>query len=289
MKAQQIMYNVEKRYLAYGQDFYLLGRVVGYTKGLSMDFNGAYDVRHLKLWGRAMMKPYGILDQRAKEKEEARTFALGFQAPRDIAGAVQGALYYLDPTKADNLMIYLPQMRRVRKMTSSDTQDPIMGQDQIYDDNEGWMQKLSPTRYPYKFEVIDEREFLVMAPTIDGAEYIASKGMEFRNVRLERRPIYVVKLTQLDPSYVYGHRIFYIDKETFVYYHVENYDRKGRLYRTWDGNYGWMPEMGSLNWAGSFILMRDHIDTHSSVEQPYEVPAQWGRGDVSIEGFMKAK
>ena len=113
------------------------------------------------------------------------------------------------------------------------------------------MQKLSPNRYPYKFEVIDEREFLVMAPTVDGAEYIASKGMEFRNVRLERRPIYVVKLTQLDPSYVYGHRIFYIDKETFLYYHVENYDRKGRLYRTWDGNYGWMPEMGDLNWCGT--------------------------------------
>ena len=131
MKAQQIMYNVEKRYLGYGQDFFLIGRIVGFTKNLNMDFNGAYEVRHLRLWGRAMMKPYGVFDQRAKEKQEVKTFAFSFDAPRDIAGAVESALYYLDPSKPDSLMIYLPSMRRVRKMTSSDTQDPIMGQDQI--------------------------------------------------------------------------------------------------------------------------------------------------------------
>jgi hypothetical protein len=150
------------------------------------------------------------------------------------------------------------------------------------------MQKLSPSRYPYKFEIVEEREFLVPAPTLDGAEYISKSG-EFRNVKMERRPLYVVKLTQLDPNYVYKYRIFYIDKETFNYYHIENYDRKDRLYRTWDGNYSFFPEMGATTWSGSFILMRDHIDSHSSVEQPYMLPAQWTRSDVSIEGFMKAK
>ena len=166
-----------------------------------------------------------------------------------------------------------------------------MGQDQIYDDNEGWMQKLSPTRYPYKFEVLEEREFLVPAPTVDGSGYWASKGVELRNLKMVRRPMYVVKLTQLDPNYVYGSRIFYIDKETFNFYHNEFFDQKGRLYRAWDGNYGWFPEMGMFaSWASSFILMRDFIDLHSGIERPYQIPAFWNRKDVSLKGLMmKAK
>jgi hypothetical protein len=287
-KAQEVMYNVEKRYLSFGLDFFLIGRIIGFTKNLKMDFDGSYEVRHCRLAGRAQLPPLGYFDNRAKDRGEAKTFVMDFPGPRDIAGTAQSALYYLDPEKADQLMVYIPSMRRVRKMTATDTQDPIMGMDQIYDDNEGWMQKLSPTRYPYKFEIVEEREFLVPAPTLDGAEYITKSG-EFRNVKMERRPMYVVKLTQLDPNYVYKYRLFYIDKETFNYYHIENYDRKDRLYRTWDGNYSFFPEMGTTTWSGSFILMRDHIDAHSSVEQPYMLPAQWNRSDVSIEGFMKAK
>ena len=110
---------------------------------------------------------------------------------------------------------------------------------------------------------------------------------EFRNMKFERRPMYVVKLTQMDPNYVYGYRIFYIDKETFMYHYVENYDQKGRLYRTIDGVYGFFPEMGAYSWAGALLLMKDHIDLHSGVQQPYQLPAFWTRRDVSLRGLVK--
>ncbi|MBI5445967.1 MAG: DUF1329 domain-containing protein [Deltaproteobacteria bacterium] len=284
-KAQEIMYNVEKRPLGWEQNFYIIGGLFGITSGLKLDFNSVYEVSHVRLAGRTIIEPYGWFDKRAKERDEFKTFLFGFLSPRDVAGVYQQALYSNDPTTADQLMIYIPSMRRVRKMSATDTQDPVMGQDQIYDDNEGWMQKLSPTRYPYKFEVVEEREYLVPAPTADGAEYISSKGFEFRNVRMERRPMYVVKLTQQDPNYVYGHRLFYIDAETFNYYHIENYNQKAKLYRTWDGNYGWFPDMGMFAWAGMLNLMRDHIDVHSGVQQPYQLPAFWDRDDVSMKSM----
>ena len=103
-----------------------------------------------------LAEPFGWFDNRAQEREEFKTFVMGFSSPRDVAGAAQSALYYLDINTMDQLMMYLPSLRRIRKMSATDSQDPIMGQDQIYDDNEGWMQKLSPTRYPYTFEVIEE-------------------------------------------------------------------------------------------------------------------------------------
>ncbi len=35
-------------------------------------------------------------------------------------------------------MMFIPSLRRVRKMSATDTQGSVMGQGQIYDDNEGW-------------------------------------------------------------------------------------------------------------------------------------------------------
>lgn len=286
-KAQQIMYDIEKRYLAWGGNYYILSFVHGYTKSLNNDFYGLYDVMHIRLAGRVTAEPYGWLDERAEERGEFKHFLFGFQDPRDVAGTVQSALYFLDKDKADQLMLYIPSLRRIRKMSATDTQDPIMGQDQIYDDTEGWSQKLSPNRYPYKYEILEEREFLVPAPTLDGAEYISSEGLEFRNMKFERRPLYVIKLTQLDDNYVYGHRIFYVDQETFNFYHVENYDQKGRLYRTFDANYSFFPEMGASSWSGMLELMRDHVDKHSALFQSYQLPAFWNRDDISLKGIMR--
>ena len=286
-KAQEVMYNLEKRALGWEQNYFISSTVNGFTKNLRSDFKGRYEVSHLRLSGRTIMEPYGYFDKRAEGRGEFKCFIFGFQAPRDVAGTVQSALFYESPETTDQLMMFIPSLRRVRKMSATDTQDPVMGQDQIYDDNEGWTQKLSPNRYPYEYEILEEREFLVPAPTLDGAEYISSEKLEFRGLKFERRPIYVVKLTQLDPNYVYGHRIFYIDKETFNFYHIENYDQKGRLYRTVDLNYGFFPEMGAITWSGMINLMRDHLDLHSACFQSYQLPAFWSRRDVSLKGLLR--
>lgn len=288
-KAQQIMYNVERRALSWEFCMTIIGHINSFNKNLKLDFDAEILVHAARLAKRSLMSPYGWFDERAKKRGEFKQDLFAFTAPRDYAGMTQESIYFLDPNKTDQYMMYIPSLRRVRKWTATDSQDPIAGQDLIYDDKEGFLQRLSPTHYPYKCEILEEREYLVWAPTVDGAEYVSSNGMELRNVRMERRPIYVVKLTQLDPNYVYRQRIFYVDKETFLYYHIANYDQKGRLYRTWEQNYGWFPEMGMFSWHGSWILMRDHIDSHSCLGLYFQVPSFWNRENLSLEGFIKQK
>jgi hypothetical protein len=286
-KAQQIMADVIRRSLMWGGNFWMIGPSYGFNKNLKMDFDGVEEVKHMQLAGRTLMPPYGFFDDRAKKQGELKTYLFNFNAPRDVAGVCQSALFYLSPDRVDQLMLYIPSLRRVRKMTATDAQDPIAGKDAIYDDTEGFNQKLSPTRNPYKYEVLEEREYLIPAPSWDGSEYISSKGYEYRNVKFERRPMYVVKMTQLDPNYVYSYRILYIDKELLLYTHIENYDRKGRLYRTWDMNYSFFPEMGGASWHGSFINSRDYVDKHSSLNVFYEFPAFYSREDMSLAGMIK--
>ncbi len=287
-KAQQIMQNVEKRALQFGADMYQTSVTFGYNKKLEQDYSSGYVVVQANLAGR-VYAPVGWFDARAKEKGESKAIHLDFLSPRDMAGSAYSSLYYLDPNKNDQMMMYVSSMRRVRKMSSTDTQDPLPGADQCYDDQEGFTQRLSPTRYPYAYEVVEEKEFLIPCNTDDGSEYIATPSLEHRNVKFERRPMYVVKLKQLDKNYIYGQRIFYIDKETFLYYSIENYDQKGRLYRTWDNTLSWWPEMGMFSWTGNVILQRDHIDLHSTFYQPHTIPAFPTRSQLSLEGILKAK
>jgi len=116
--------------------------------------------------------------------------------------------------------------------------------------------------------VLDEREFLVPSYTLTGEEYFDSKSQFlWRNLTFERRPVYVVEMEQLDSTYVYSKRTYYIDKETFLILGAEYYDRKGRLWRTNNILYGFFPDMGILMWAaGSYF---DHIDVHTTIEQDF--------------------
>ena len=282
-KAQQIMQNLEKRYMNFNNNQWQFAFGYGYDGNLQNDYKTIYSVLNLALSGR-VDKPVGFLDERAESVGEYKTVKLNLHAPRDIAGSAYTQLFYLDPKKSDQVMMYISSIRRVRKLSSTDTQDPQSGSDVPYDDNEGFSQRLSPTRFPYTFKIIDEREYLLPAVCYDGSEYIESKTKAHMNLKFERRPLYVVELTQLDPNYVYSKRIFYIDKETFLHYSVLNYDQKGRLYRTWDHNLTFFPEMGAWAQCFSLVLVRDHVDHHTTTYQPYTLPAFPTRSDMRLMG-----
>lgn len=286
-KAQQIMYNVERRYIDNEGNSCIVGWNNGFNKNLRSDLFSPYTGVQLRLAGRCLIPPYGWFDNRAQERREYRAFVMTFHGPRDIAGTVLQACYFINPDQMDQNMMFIPSLRRIRKMSATDTQDPVMGSDVIYDDTTGFAQKLSPKRYPFKYKVIEEREYLYPAYTEDGAEYVTSEKQEFRNMKFERRPLYVVELTQLDPNYIYAKRIIFVDKESFCFPHLDNYDQKGRLYRTYDTIFSFYPEMGMFYAFGGLVLMTDHIDSHSSWHQCYQIPAYWGRGDVNLAALAK--
>jgi hypothetical protein len=284
-KAIQIMYNWEKRYLG-TESYFLIEWARGYDKRLKEDYDGSAMVWRLKLNGRATMPPYGWFDERARARGEDLTFLLYILGPRDQYGNVIATTKFQGLNDYDQFLLYLAMFRRVRKLSGTDTQDIAAGSDWIYEDYEGFAQKLSPNRFPYKYEVIGEREYLLPSYSEDGAEYIGSKGVELRNFKFERRPCYVVQMTQLDKGFVYGKRIFYIDAETFLWRHVQNFDQKGRLYRSADLCAAFVPEMGNL-WM-QYLYGSDHLDYHGTMLQPYVVPAEWiTRDHVSMRNIVK--
>ena len=183
-------------------------------------------------------------------------------------------------------MVYVPSLRRIRKMTATDSQDPLG--DLAYDDTNHLQQKITPKKYPYKFDIIAEREYLFPIAVNTGKAWIDSKnGYALREVQFMRRPCYVLQLTQLDRNYLYSKRIIYIDKENFMCQHSANYDKKGQLYRTQLYTMVWMPEIGQMVPFGTQTMQFDHIDEHATFQVQFTLPGAFDRVDFSMRGLIK--
>jgi len=282
-KAQQILYNWIYRCDKQQSNGTNFADSRGFDKNLKQDSQGLMQYIAVGLAGRAILPPYGWYDENAKARGEAWALSGQTVYPREAAGTMIMNIYYLDPMKPDTSFIYLPSMRRVRKLSTTDTQDPLPLAglvDMIGDDQNSFTQKISPTVYPYKIELIAEREYLVFSPDIDGSEYLTSKNLEYRNTKFERRPIYVLQLTSLDKNYVYSKRILYIDKEFFLIHQTENYDKKGRLYRSCYSRPAWYgPYIGQMGWS-NYQFYFDYVDLHSTIYMDLEVPANYTREDL---------
>jgi len=285
-KAQQVYYNFEKTINNFEENYLLTGEGLAFDKNLTVDKYNKYERRMVKLMGRSFMAPFGWYDERAEKRGEFNADTVMIYEPRANRGLVTMLLRYDDINKLDPMMMYLPQMRRIRKMSSSDTQDP--SGDAAYDDMGFLRQKITPKRYPYTFEIIGEREYLLPWSYNAGKAWVDSKnGYALRDISFMRRPCYVLQMTQQDPNYIYSKRIYYMDAEMFLPSQAEFYDQKGRLYRTYNIARSFLPESGQVLSHGMPAWQVDYIDSHSSIQVLTVVPAHWSRTDFNMQNLIK--
>ncbi|MEW6184305.1 MAG: DUF1329 domain-containing protein, partial [Thermodesulfobacteriota bacterium] len=152
-KAIQVLYNWEKRYLL-PENYWAIQIGCGYDKNLKLDFNASNEAWFLRLNGRCVIHPFGWYDERAQKRRETRGVIFHQLSPRDSYGNVVNFTSFEDLKDFDQFLLYIAQLRRVRKLSGTDTQDIAVGQDVIYEDFEGFSQKLSPFRFPYKYEFV---------------------------------------------------------------------------------------------------------------------------------------
>ncbi len=283
-KAIQVLYNWIKRYMG-GDSQHGLQVGKGYNRNMTIDFDTLNDFYTVRCQGRVYMEPYGWLDDRAEKNGEQRSFYFGQLAPRDLYGNVVSITNYIDPNKFDLFFLYVNSLRRLRRLSATDAQDAAVGQDIIYEDFEGFNQQLSPKRYPYKYRVVAEREYLIPFVPPDGSSYFTKAG-ELKAMHFERRPVYVIEMLEQDSNFIYSKRILYLDKETFMLYMVENYNQKGKLYRTVENMYYFYRDLGLL--TVEYHNQRDYIDNHSFISRVFIYPAAWaGRDQISLKGLAK--
>jgi len=287
-KALQIVYNYERRYF-FGEDYIYFDNTVGVNRNWGRDHYGKGVSSTLRCSGRVFTEPYGFLDARAERNREIRQWRYEAQEPRDFYGNIYLGTFYYDPKKPFSLLAYVNILRRIRKLSSSDKQDQALGQDINFDDTEAFNQAITPDVFPYEYKVLEDREYLMPVLSTDGGEWVdGNSNYEWKDLRLERRPMWKVELTQLDSNYIYSKRIFFVDQETLMIIFTESYDQKGRLYRTQIYQNCFLEPMGIV--SGFFACSSDHIDVHSTCTWGAGYPALWlTRKDLSLKSLIRAK
>ena len=122
-----------------------------------------------------------------------------FDTPRDIKGTA--FLSFTHALKADEQWLYLPALKRVKRISSNNKSGPFMGSEFSYED----LSSQEVAKYTYKY-LRDEK--------IDGRDCFV----------IERIPAY--------KHSGYTRLVTWLDKEMYQPLKVEFYDRKGSLLKT---------------------------------------------------------
>src|SRR5437870_11939026 len=149
--------------------------------------------------------------------------------PYDLKGVGALGNRYISPDKQDDSWLYLPSLRRVRRLSTAQRSDALFGQDTDVDSYYGYAGHVAWMTWKF----IGERELLgTMHAQHYPVKWDAKTDWAFDDV-WEKRKVWVVEGVSKLPQYAYGKRVIFIDKEAWVVPYSDIYDRSGELWKIW--------------------------------------------------------
>ncbi len=210
-------------------------------------------------------------------KTEKRTAALGVEvdAPPEYRGTMLLSYRYKDaagpPFESTGIdtWVYVPTLRRVRRISGAQRTDAIAGTDFSMEDANSF-DGIIPE---FEWECLGTMDVLapvntkVKAYPFDKDHSFGPFGLSFADDRWELRPAVKVRFHPKDESHPYQSKIIYLDRQTMKTLYSFAYDRKGDLWKMimhngrWSGDHpdsfpGWpgVPEPNVLMSVGDVIV-----------------------------------
>jgi hypothetical protein len=162
----------------------------------------------------------------------------------------------LDQAKNDDTWVYLPDLRRVRRISTAQRTDSVAGTDFTADD----LRSFSGIPPQYEWECLGEKRILgpmnakhLGYPYSEDYNY-GPYGFSFANDRWELRDTWVVRFDPKNDDHPYHHKDIYIDKKTYEPLYSFAYDRKQELWKII-----WHNHRYSEDWKGNDPQERDGV------------------------------
>jgi len=151
--------------------------------------------------------------------------SLGFSSPYDLKGLVMITHRY-DSLKPDDMWMYIPVLRRVRRMATTQRWDKFPGgSDLCYDAVTGFQGKV--TNYDWKY--LGRKELLVPRQAKDMIQEAKGKLLGACDQWYQRENVVMVEYIPRINSII-SKAIMYLDPNIYSCYYVEFYDKRGRQY-----------------------------------------------------------
>lgn len=165
-----------------------------------------------------------VLSNRSLEVEgDGDKLLVSFDQPRDVKGT--NFLSFTHISGPDDQWLYLPALKRIKRISSSNKSGPFMGSEFAYED----LASQEVEKYEYEFLGED---------TANG------------------RPAFKVKRIPLDPKSGYTRQVVWFDQETYRPEKIEFYDRKESLLKTLTYK-GYQQYVGTV-WRADEMFMENH-------------------------------
>ncbi|HYC56060.1 MAG TPA: DUF1329 domain-containing protein [Candidatus Binatia bacterium] len=235
--AQKIMYNFERTH--YFTETLDLNLTDADTGALYIDANGNrhYTVeRHFvpewlrvfRFNGRIKHPPINVEPNNDQVFQKAGLYPL--IEPFDLKGVGGVSFRYLDQTKHDDTWLYLPFVRRVRRMSTTQRSDALFGQDIDVDSFGGYAGQIP--WFTWKF--LGEKPLLMSlhGQRLPPEPCKKDGGMTFCEPWELRPSVYVVEGASRFPGYAYSKRVIYLDKESNIIGYSDLFDANGELWKT---------------------------------------------------------
>jgi len=152
-----------------------------------------------------------------------------FKKPRDVKGTA--FLSFSHAVDADDQWLYLPALKRVKRISSKNKSGPFMGSEFAFED----LSSFELEKYTYKY-IGDE--------LINGLDS------------------YVIEQTPVDENSGYTRRVVWLDKQAYRTQKIDFYDRKNSLLKTLS-YHGYQQYMGQF-WRADKMNMVNHQNGKST-------------------------
>ncbi|MCY7294079.1 outer membrane lipoprotein-sorting protein [Alteromonas sp. a30] len=143
---------------------------------------------------------------------ERRTF-LVFKSPANVDGTSFLTYDYKETDREDDQWLYLPSLRKVRRISSSDRGDYFLGTDFTYED----------IKKSGKIEIADY-DF-----TLHGLEHVKLGDDQIKAIKIQAIP----KSEDIERELGFGKSILWVNPVNWIIVRVDYEDRKGRPLRTY--------------------------------------------------------
>jgi hypothetical protein len=202
--------------------------------------------------------------------------------PFDLKGVGALGNRYIDSAKQDDSWLYLPSLRRVRRLSTAQRSDALFGQDTDVDSYYGYAGQISWMDWKY----LGEREVLGAVHTEQfPVKWSAKADWAFDDV-WEKRKVYVIEGVSKLPQYAYSKRVLFIDKEYWGIPFSDIYDRSGELWKIWINDLSFrksVPGAGAIQYedeqpfAPAIVMVDMQLEhaTKASLPSP-RVPGEQG-------------
>ena len=149
--------------------------------------------------------------------------------PFDLKG-IGGINYrYEDKNRMDDLWLYLPSLRRVRRLSSAQRSEALFGQDTDVDSYGGYSGQVPWFNWKYLGKK-------AMFASLHGTRLPPEPcqgdgGMTFCEPWELRPDVMIIEGTPKAPQYAFSKRVIFVDHETFFIVASDLYDRRGELWK----------------------------------------------------------